>query len=327
MNSCMQNKQYYVSHRESNALKGALILLIVLGHIHTLNLQTVAGDMRTYLYSFHVMCFFIIPFFYNPQNQVLSWKKTLDIIVRTWIPYLWILILCLLAVYFVKRQFHLGLDSFLAFINGTQTPLAKSFGFVFPWFLPAYCSSSILLMIGRRYRLFYWLITVLSVGTFFFSYDQFFALKMYLPFALGLAICYFALGAIAFALNRIAGCIRYVMALLFVALSVCWWIHLELPQFIYKFLPITFFFLLLSLMPIIDCRFLRSIGRCSLGIYLFNVFFANAAYMLLPHSMIYGLLTFVLSVLLPWAITKGINDSELLRRLLFPRSLKEFFWR
>lgn len=323
----MHRDLYYLTHRQSDAIKGVLILLIVLGHIHSFNVNTPNGDMRTYLYSFHVMCFFMLPFFYKHKGEGISWKKVLDIIARSWVPYIWILLLCLVAVYFVRRQFYIGYESFLALINGTQTPLSKYFGFVFPWFLPAYCSFSLLLLAGRRYKVIYWLVTFLSVGTYFFTYNQFFEFKMSMPFAFGLAICYFSFGAIAFELNRVASWIRYVMALLFVSLSICWWLNFNIFPVIYKFLPITFFFLILCLLPIIDCNFLRSIGRNSLGIYLFNVFFANAAYMLLPHSFVYGILSFLICVIAPWAITKVINKIAFLRRLLFPHSLNDFLWK
>lgn len=49
----------------SNTLKGILIILIVIGHNSILT-KNIDG-LFSYLYSFHVMLFFILPWFYKKQ--------------------------------------------------------------------------------------------------------------------------------------------------------------------------------------------------------------------------------------------------------------------
>lgn len=313
----------YISKDEALTIKGILISLIVLGHIHIVSFNIGCNDIRTYLYTFHVLTFFIIPYFYKVKN-VCSWKRTIDLVVRSWIPYLWILILCLIALYAARHTFHFSADSICAIVNGTQTPLAEHFGFVFPWFLPAYCSFSLLLMVARKYKIIMSLLVLLSIITFFFDYNTFYAFKMILPFALGLAICYFAFGYIAFWVNMKSPYSKYIGAIMFVALSLFWWENVKLPLFAYKFLPISFFLLLLCILPICNCSFVRYIGKNSLPIYLFNIFIINTLELFMPSGFIYCIIEFVLTILVSCLIMYVIRKMPLLDNMLFPRSFNLF---
>ena len=312
----------YLDRKSSEAIKGLLILLIVFGHNHVLCPNDVSGGLMEYLYTFHVMGFFILPFFYGREINDL-WYKIQTTFVKCWIPYLWACILCWLAFSIFRHNFEFGWQHILAFFNGTQTPIRKYFGFVFPWFLPTFCSFSIMLMLGRKYKYVNWAFFILSVATFFFTWEHFFVFKNTVPFGIGLAIHYYASGIIAFSLHKISRWSKYVGAVLFVVMSLCWWSNVNLGFYL-NFMPSFFFLALICLLPCFNNKYIRCLGKYSLGIYLLHVFVVNATYFLLPQSVLWGVMGFLISVLVPLAITCYIYKKNILRKLLFPTSFGEF---
>ena len=74
-----------LSRDESYTIKGILITLIVLGHMKPL--IPWPSPVFTWLYSFHVACFFVLPFFYKKGSVDNLKKHILKLAVRTGIPY------------------------------------------------------------------------------------------------------------------------------------------------------------------------------------------------------------------------------------------------
>lgn len=311
----------YLDKNASEAIKGVLILLIVFGHNHVLCPNDVSGGIMDYLYQFHVMGFFILPFFYGREIKDIKGEIGATII-RCWVPYFWICILCWLVYSLFKREFDFGWEHIYAFFNGTQTPIRTCFGFVFPWFLPAFCSFSIMLMLSRKYKNLLWAFFILSVITYFFTWEQFFEFKNTIPLGVGLAIHYFASGVITFYLHKMSMWSKYVGAILFVLMSVCWWNGVYLGVLV-KFMPSAFFLTLICILPFFNNKYIRYIGNYSLGIYLLHMFFVNATYMLLPRNILWGIIGFVISLLGALLITHFVYRMRFLRVLLFPKSWNE----
>lgn len=315
------NNGIYLSRKYSDTIKGILIILIVIGHNHVLCPNTEAGGIMKYLYMFHVAGFFILPFFYDTRTSV-TWESISQTIIRCWVPYFWICFLCFMIVCIMKHQFDFGWEHIWAFFQGTQSPIRKNFGFVFPWFLPTYCSVSIMLLFARKYRWLYSLFFILGMCTLFMTWEQFYIFKNSIPLGIGLALSYFGVGVIAFELNKSSVWAKYIGAILFIVLSVCWWMGVP-TEILWKLLPTLFFLTLLCAVPYINYGWLQLLGRFSLGIYLFHMFFANATYMLLPHTVLWGWFGFVISLTIPLLMTMGIYRVACLRKLLFPRSWNE----
>ena len=317
-----EHNEIYLNREYSDTIKGLLIILIVIGHNHVLCPNTESGGIMQYLYLFHVAGFFILPFFYNIRVDI-TWNSISKMLIRCWIRYFWICILCFVATCIMRHQFDFGWGNVCAFFYGTQSPIRKYFGFIFPWFLPTYCSLSIMLSFARKYRWLYILIFVGGLCTFFMTWEQFYLFKNNVPFGFGLALSYFGTGAIAFELNRYSYWAKYIGAIMFIALSVCWWMNVSVGISC-KFLPSMFFLVLLCIVPYINYGWLRILGRYSLGIYLFHVFFVNATYILFPHTTLWGWVGFMISLVIPFLMTMGIYRVIRLRKLLFPRSWNEF---
>lgn len=316
------NNEVFLNREYSDTIKGILIILIVIGHNHVLCPNTEAGGIMEYLYMFHVAGFFILPFFYDTWTNV-----TLDgiskTIIRCWVPYFWICVLCFMVLCTMKHQFDFSREHIYAFFQGTQTPIRKYFGFVFPWFLPTYCSFYILLLFARKYRWLYVLLFLLSIGTFFMTWNQFYYFKNTIPLGIGLALTYFSIGVIAFELNRYSMYMKYIGIVVFIILSACWWMEISTGVLL-KLISPAFFLTLLCVVPHLKCKWLECLGNYSLGIYLLHVFFTNLTYILLPRTIFWGCVGFVISLLIPLLITMGILRIESVRKVLFPRSWSDF---
>lgn len=319
----MQNANCYLSKDSSDAVKGLLIILIVFGHNHVLAPNTENGGLMSYLYHFHVVSFFILPFFYQ-KSSVFDLRKILDIIIRCFVPYFWTCLLCWLVFSVFNHTYLFGVEHVIAFINGTQTPLNKCFGFIFPWFLPAFCSFSILLLIVRRWSLAYIILGIVSVITWFLSWETIFSLKQMLPFGFSIAIMYFGYGIFCFHINKFGKWCKYVGAVIFIMLSIAYWSGLQWGWAYSHILPISFFMLLLSIEPFIKCKWLKVLGQHSIVIYLLNVFIENAFFQFFPHTILWGGLGVIMAILMPLCINVGITYFPGLKKVILPRCINDF---
>ncbi|WP_418213331.1 acyltransferase family protein [Bacteroides difficilis] len=311
----------YLNKNRSNAIKGLLIIIIVLGHNHILAPGTTVHGMRDYLYQFHVQAFFILPFFYQKKFEV-SWKHICDVLVRNWVPYFWVCLLCYVTLSFTNHHFNFSWGYVMAFINGTQSPLKHYFGFVFPWFLPTYCSLYILFLLASKYRWFYWVLLVLSLFTWTMTWADYYVLKTTIPFGIGLALGFFAYGVITFHLNKYSYTIKYVGLLIFIFLTVGYWVDMSIPYTEHMF-PISFFLSVLCIAPCLNCKWLCLLGENSLGIYMFHVFFVNLYCLIFPENLVNGLISFVVSLIISLVITLIINRYDITKHLCFPRSWRD----
>ena len=321
MFSCLEGSPscFFLNKNDSNAIKGILIILIVYGHNHVLCPNTESEGMMEYLYTFHIHGFFILPFFYQISKE-LSWSSIGNIIVRNWVPYLWICIFCWLSYSVVSGHYNFSWEHVSAFLNGTQSPIRKYFGFVFPWFLPTYCSFSILLLIAKRYKIVLGILALLGLWTTFMSWEDFYHFKNTIPLGIGLAVNFFFVGLLTFYINKISSWTKYIGGGIFVLLSICWWLNVPIG-YLAQLMPVTFFLLLLSVLSLIKrTSFIQIIGRYSLSIYLFHMFLINVMYRVLPHDIVWGWVTLIVCLIVPLTVSIYINKTNFLRIILFPRS-------
>lgn len=319
----MQNTSCFLSKDASDAIKGLLIILIVFGHNHVLAPNTENGGIMSYLYHFHVIAFFILPFFYQRSNAV-GIKKMADTFIRCIVPYFWTCIACWLVYSVFNHSYTLGPEHVLAFLNGTQSPLNECFGFIFPWFLPTYCSFSILLMVARRWSLVYIGLAVASLLTWFLSWEAFFSLKQILPLGLAIAVMYFGYGMVCFHLNKYCKWCKYVGAVIFIILSIAYWSGLQWGWVYSHLLPISFFMSVLAIEPLLKFKWLKVLGQHSIVIYLLNVFIENAVYQYMPHTFFGGMVGVAMAIFIPLYLNKGISYYPELKKYFLPRSLSEF---
>lgn len=315
------NEIVYLDRRMSNAIKGILIILIVFGHNHVLCPNTVSNGLMDYLYNFHIAGFFILPFFYDHQTKP-TFRAIEKIIIRNWIPYTWICILCFICFGLLKHHFEFSIETIAAFFQGTQTPIKQHFGFVFPWFLPTYCSMSILLLFALNNKHRSWILLILFFVISCLPYDIFYLLKNSVPLGLMLAIYYFGTGKLSFMLNKWSKFSKWIALCMFVVSSILYIKQISV-FYLNVIFPISFFLSLLLVVPYINCRFLRLLGKNSLGIYLLHMFLVNITFKILPHTLLMGIIGFLISLFFPLLINVFIMRTKKLRMLLYPKNLDE----
>lgn len=315
----MKNKnRLFLTIDESNAIKGVLIILIVLGHNHILSPNTEEGGIMEYLYMFHVQSFFILPFFYDKTVELNS-NTIKNIIFRNWWPYLWICMLCYISYNMFSHQWDMSAKHIWAFLQGTQTRIKNCFGFVFPWFLPTYCSFYIGFLLAKKNKWVYCLLFIASLVTWSLQWHQFYWFKNTIPLGMGLAINYFASGAIAFYLNKWWEGSKYAGAVVFITLSVCWW-NGHIPPYTHNLFPASFFLTIMCICKHIQWEWLKTTGKYSLCIYLFHVFIVNAVCMACPNNVWGGILSFVASLTITMGMASMISHNKTAQTLLFAKS-------
>ena len=77
--------QSLLSRDESNAIKGVLICLIILGHNMFFTYATDEIQCMGYLYCFHIQAFFLLPFLYPLRRG--SGERVLNHLIRYYVPF------------------------------------------------------------------------------------------------------------------------------------------------------------------------------------------------------------------------------------------------
>ena len=125
-----------------------------------------------------------------------------------------------------------------------------------------------------------------------------------------------------FLLNKCSKYSKWIALCMFVVSSILYIKHISV-FYLNMIFPISFFLSLLLAIPYINCRFLRLLGENSLGIYLLHMFLVNITFKMLPHTLLMGIIGFLISLFFPLLINVCIMRTKKLRMLLYPKNLDE----
>ncbi|MDE7160132.1 MAG: hypothetical protein K2O24_04735 [Muribaculaceae bacterium] len=297
-----------LTREQSNAVKGLLIALVVLGH----NKYVMQGGMsNVYLYSFHVYAFYYLPFLYDFRKMAWGgfFRKNL---VRLYVPYtVFFLLVC--GVAFTQHHLpDLG-TAIWTYICGSQYSLSRSFGFgSFLWFLPTMLSvltyRQIYYRLGITGRSLMLVLSGVCLCGFAYMWGWYVTLWWKSPFclAVGLSMLLPAVCLRAVCRHVSPKTLVFLFFLLTVAILIFYPVRLEYNL---TFLtinrlmcPVLIFSLLLTLREYLaQSRIAVDLGVQSLVIYLTHQFIYNGCYAgtlrFIPHPGIYeGLLMFVVAL-------------------------------
>ena len=133
----MNSKKSYLCKNQSVIIKGILTLLIVLGHDMVLTIPTDVIGLMSYLYLFHIQCFFILPFLYGVNSDKSLSERSFILVKRFYWPY-FILVLLLGTGYGILSRTSsfsiIGIGKALLF-GGTH--IKSACGVSILWFLPS----------------------------------------------------------------------------------------------------------------------------------------------------------------------------------------------
>lgn len=283
-------KTSLLTHNESNAAKGILILLIVLGH----NKYLMSGGWSNlFLYSFHVYAFYFLPFLYDFRNSGLK-KLLKKNLIRLYVPYSAVFLLLILITTFYGKTPSLK-DGAMAYVCGSQFLLYNNLGFgSFLWFIPTMFSILfyrwIYYNIGFRYRCVMLAASAICLIGFAYVIPAFVYTWIYSPMCLTVA-----LGMIlpAVCLREFCKRLKYpVLAMAFFSLTVAMMVIYPLKdEYGITYLtinrlicPILIFSFLLSIRKFLaGHKILIDFGKESFKIYLIHIFIYNAIYLLLDR--------------------------------------------
>lgn len=312
----------YLTIEESSAIKGTLMLLIILGHNHIL--APINGDLFNYLYNFHIYGFFILPFLYNRKIGIE--KKTLiNGFIKLWIPYVFFFLLCYCIYHMVEIGHKIDVNEIIyGIFNANQRTIKKITGFGFLWFLPAYYIMSLLLIIlNNRNILTYIIVTVLIVTLNYNLYYSENSIFQIIPFAVIPGLYYFTFGFLTKLLLDKISYIQYVAAGIFLIASILYWYN-QINDILYIF-PITGFLLIYSIKKLLSkFSIIIIIGKYSLPLYLIHIIVYNFFERLLPNEILFGLLNFLLTLTISMIIAYLMVRIEFIQKLVFPKNWNEF---
>ena len=341
---------FEISRSESNAIKGILIILIILGHFQPYIM--IPKYVRAYIYAFHVNCFFILPLLY-PIKQ-LSYGRVKNYFARLMVPYINIFIL-FFCCSFVWRITHplLSEQNVMYILGGTYSfvvggfyPLLHNIGIRYIWFMPLMFSFSIIkdyYFINASKRMKY---AILVIG--FVSYcvlwvclkgpycSELRETVMYIsPLSIWQAVGALFMGVITiFVLQRQLCNVTYLIS--FVILFVLFGITPDDSLFLLalKFIiPIVAFAVLYYNRSLLSLSsLLRKFGERSFEIYIVQTPICVVMYTLLPKlipndSIIVRLLSFVLVLTICYYMAKIMSNIKIVKRFFFPRTWDELMGR
>lgn len=346
MNQNNNLSTFSVSKEASNAIKGLLILLIVLGHNSILCgvwdgcATTDKRFIWQWLYTFHVYCFFLLPFMYNkqPYRKGNIGKNAL----RLLYPYVWVCLVCLLIILFVIGAPFNGLTNLLyAMTWGSDRLLEENLGLNFSWFLPA--MFSLLLLKDIYYSTNrYWKGFLLGIGVLLWvvvlvSGVKFSTLGIYVPFALVPA---FRLLPVCLATLWIAERIknnafwRAVVVVLFALTSfLYWWVlsaDIRFGRMLFYFvMPVLAFLTLLAIKDYLGkSRLLIALGKMSMQIYLYHVIIFNALLLVVKHfhcppTIADGVVVLLVTLVVSYVMSLLTTRVPWIKRLIYPEVKKK----
>lgn len=298
----IDNGYISLSRSESAAIKGILMFLIILGH-NALFTSYFKGSFN-YLYTFHVLCFFVLPFMYGKREQITfkeSFKKNF---IRLYYPYiLFFITFCLLSKFINAKEFDLNkmiipaafsnsnlIQIIGALFTGNKYLIDYCTSFQYLWFLPVMFSMNLIkdtITNNKFIKFILYILGFISYVIFFvFVFRQpyckeiNFYLMLVSPFAIiqGLGAYFFGKASVAIMDNKYYKYINIVGSLLFIFLSFAYIIDFNNKEltiqenwcyhFIMPFLFVNLIYLSKSILA--KSTLLKKIGEYSLPIYLIH---------------------------------------------------------
>lgn len=318
----------------STGWKGMLILLIVLGHTSLL-CKYGSGEndfyaWRQWLYEFHVRTFFILPFLYGCKQMGAKelFAETRKTFVRLFVPYIWIVGICLLIQLYLGNSVDYG-KVIWALIVGSQGLLHEYIGFHFPWFLPTMFTVILIRnvyynipIVGKS------IIVTIMLVVYLIDLGS---IANYIPFNLINALRYAALGVLVRTVIVISPHIKWGYVAAFALASFIYFVCIRIQANAFSqihmvlgiLLPLSFGCIIFAFQKYANVGILKFVGNYSLQVYLFHVIVYNAllyfSHIFLSSGIVLGCILYALTLLISLGLARAIEFFPPVKRLLFPK--------
>lgn len=344
----MQIKKSYIGRKESCAVKGVLIFLIVLGHniLFTKYVEPIQG--MGYLYCFHIQAFFLLPFLYG--SEPLTKKRAANYFIRLYWPFL--LLSGLLSIGFYNFHQHNSfniLNIFHTWLTGDVNLIHKYCGLQLLWFLPAMFAMSILKdLYYYSTPAFRIILLILSVAANVIYLSAIVDPKYYplsakigsiIPLGILPGISYLIFGVITRSIiARIKVNSRYenvVLSLSFLICSILYFMNVLFWQkdlilvALKIIMPILFIILLqLNSKYLSDYRLWKNLGNRTFLIYLIHPFIGYILYGIViwrhyPVSLVSAAIAQLIMLTTSYYLSISISQTRRLKNIIQPRSMED----
>ena len=322
-NNCITGT-YPISRDESGAIKGLVILLIVIGHCK--GIVENPKNIYFWLYSFHVQQFFILPWLYPFKN-----KSTKDVFItsaiRMVIPYVIFYTFSYFVFNLVMSSGGEKPDFFNAFFSVDADKIGKTVGIQAIWFLPVFFVYTIVIHYIRKYSKYSLIVlmimilayiinkyTLITDGTEINGWIK----KLSLCISCSIITCY------VLKLNR--SFVFSVALIIFTTLTIILFIDYDFVKEHLRFLTIISAFIIIYYCRkfLAKSKLLIALGKYSLPIYLIHIYVVKFCELRWgTESVGRGIATFYIAVLSAWILSVIIYKIKLLRKLIFPNSVDD----
>lgn len=306
---------------QSNVIKGIAILFVILGHNHIL--APVGSYLFGWIYSFHLVVFFILPFFYDkPVN--FNFKILENLFIRNYVPFFIFFLLLYFLFHIVINKDGIGpIEIVYGLFNGSAAVIKQSTGFVFLWFLPAYFSMAVIRGISSKSK---YIFNLLFVSGLLLSLNWDFTwniLYVYVPFGIMRGLYYFTFGVITLFLVKRVPYMKQIGAFIFVVITTLYWLKICSTNE-YLFGISAFLFLMTTVDFLKNIRGLQLLGQFSLGIYLIHVLVYNVLEKMTPNFQFIGWVIYLITIVISLSITLFLMKIDRLRKFFFPKNLTDW---
>ena len=346
-----------ITINESTAIKGLLIILIILGHAQPL--IQIPGRVRSFIYEFHVHCFMILPLLY-PIKQ-LSKGRIKNYFARLMVPYILLFLLFFSGKIIAPCISYLsGSPSHVNYVEtiirgghslimGGYFPLGNSIEVRYLWFLPVMFSflflrdyyntvaskmnRAILLLIGA---IFYFILWVCLYPPYFIEIKE--TVMDWSPFSIWQALGALFMGLTTVVLleksyfSNISKALKIVLLFTLVAIlslycmtpkSSVYRIILNVITPINAFMVIYYYKNILS-----SLKVLRRFGEHSFDIYIVQTPICIIMYTIIPKfisidSAIVRAFLFLIVLAVCYYSAQLLRHIKIVNRLLFSRTWDE----
>lgn len=283
-----------LSRAESVAIKGFLILLIVLGHDKIL---MGGGYCNKFLYSFHIYDFFFLPFLYDFRREKLS-RFVIKNLRRFYVPFTFFFLI--VAILSIRSGFTPAWTTVCyTYLQGGQHLMGETFGMgSFVWFIPTMFSLLFIRQIYYRASLVgrctMLILSLLALLGYAYMWSPCVWMWWYLPLNFYVASAMLFPAVVARTLFQsenpqavTAAFMGVIIATFIIYPSTDIYAYLTLNRLIN---PVLMLLLLLSFRSFLcRSRLIARLGDLSFQIYLIHIFLYYGAYIIIERFNLSGL--------------------------------------
>lgn len=301
-----------ISREQSLSIKALTIILIMLGHNHIL--APIDGKLFTYLYSFHVAIFFVLPFYYSRHK--FDYRYICVAAVRLLVPYFFFCLFCWIVTGIVTGSYITELYKLKGLVNLGGIGTKGATGFYFPWFLLAFFTMTVIRVLSDINRVV-WCLALLIGGILFVISFQNKQIIDFVPFYSGRAFVYFFIGTVSSTIYFKKNNFKYLFIIAFFLFSLLYWCDIMKmpPIFLSGVCGFFFFWHICEKVP--TNRFTNFVGKNSLKYYLYHVFVYNI-FINMGSTFFMGFLNLLLTFFSTTVLVLLTNRLSLLNRVIFP---------